>query len=161
MLDKKRAILAEMIKLLEEQIEILNKSAASAHDEATHADTKQEGKYDTRAIEASYLAGAQYERARQMSTNTSILKSLPLRTFNPDEPIDVGAIVNLKNPRKSACYFILPKVSGLIIDWHGQTITSLTPESQIGDQLLDQFQGDYIDLETPQGTQKYLIESVY
>ena len=47
---------------LSTELDAVERVAAMARDEASSAETKQEGKYDTRATEASYLARGQAER---------------------------------------------------------------------------------------------------
>ena len=52
----------EVLRVLEEQVKVLRKAVEVASEATTHPDAKAEGKYDTRAIETGYLAGAQAAR---------------------------------------------------------------------------------------------------
>lgn len=52
----KRALIKKIVAQLEAELALLTKAARSAHAEATHESSKAENKYDTRGLEASYLA---------------------------------------------------------------------------------------------------------
>ena len=55
----KRLLLKEIVTSLEETLALLEKAARASHAEATHESSKAENKYDTRGLEAAYLAGGQ------------------------------------------------------------------------------------------------------
>ena len=57
-MDKKR-LLEEIIARLRADAAKMKAAALATHEEATHEDNKAESKYDTRGLEASYLAEAQ------------------------------------------------------------------------------------------------------
>ena len=60
----------QIIKSFEEQIaqalSVMTQAALHAHEAATHGESKAEDQYDTRGLEASYLAGAQSRRAMEL-----------------------------------------------------------------------------------------------
>ena len=55
----KRELVNQIIQQLTGEVEVLFKAARAAHAEATHEQSKAEDKYDTRGLEASYLARGQ------------------------------------------------------------------------------------------------------
>ena len=55
----KRAILKKITDKLIGELEVYFRAAEYARDEATHEQNKAENKYDTRGLEASYLARGQ------------------------------------------------------------------------------------------------------
>ena len=59
--------MVQLIKQINDELEVIKKSAEIAHDDATHEESRAENKYDTRGLESSYLAGAQMERVRILS----------------------------------------------------------------------------------------------
>ena len=63
MIPDKKALRRQLIEHLMERLSGFDKSAREAHAEATHEQNKAENKYDTRAIEASYLAEGQARQA--------------------------------------------------------------------------------------------------
>ena len=59
-----KPVLVDQIReQLKEQLNVMQAAAAEARENATGDETRSDGKYDTRAIEAGYLAGAQARQA--------------------------------------------------------------------------------------------------
>ena len=69
----KTAVVKAILKVVDQEIEILERSAQEAHEGATHEDAVAKSKYDTHGLELSYLAGSQYERARKLATSSITL----------------------------------------------------------------------------------------
>ena len=63
----KQTLVAQIRRELEEKLAVMQAAAADAKENATGDETKSDGKYDTRAIEAGYLAGAQAEQAEKLA----------------------------------------------------------------------------------------------
>ena len=53
----KSQLLKEIVAALGESLETLERAARASHNEATHESSRAESKYDTRGLEAAYLAG--------------------------------------------------------------------------------------------------------
>ena len=62
--------------------ETAKRAADSAREGATHEDAKAENQYDTRGLEASYLAGAQAERVMHLSDCIGRFKNIVLKDFS-------------------------------------------------------------------------------
>jgi hypothetical protein len=61
----KRAVLKKIIAKLTGELEVYFRAAEYARAEATHEQNKAENKYDTRGLEASYLARGQSKQAAE------------------------------------------------------------------------------------------------
>lgn len=123
MLDKKK-IKAQIIALLEARIAVLDAATQSATQEVTSGDNKQESKYDTRAIEASYLAGAQKARLGVLRSELSAMKLLNIT--ETDELIKVGSLVKvLKNQEQEQYFFFTPQSGGEKVQIEGIEVMSL------------------------------------
>jgi hypothetical protein len=133
--DKARLI-KEIADSLRESLEILDKAARASHAEATHESSKAESKYDTRGLEAAYLAAGQARQAREIMDSIKLYESLAARNFAPDEPIDMTALVELAIDGTRSFYFIGPKNGGLDIKHKGKEITVITPSSPLGQNLM-------------------------
>src|ERR1035437_7004166 len=87
---------AELIKhiigSLTESLEVLEKAARASHEEATHESSRAESKYDTRGIEAAYLAGGQARQAKEILDSIKAYEALATRDFGPGEPIELTAL---------------------------------------------------------------------
>ena len=67
----KRAIIKKIIAKLTGELEVYFRAAQYARDEATHEQNKAENKYDTRGLEASYLARGQSKQAAAPAGQTT------------------------------------------------------------------------------------------
>lgn len=148
-------LLSEIVNRLAEELEIIKSSAKAARDEATHAETKQEGKYDTRAIEAGYLAGAQAERAKVLESQMSVIKRLdPARLpkdgkVRPYSIVKVEQYIDGKAASLDDClknYLLLPSFGGIEVFHKRRAYMSITTSSPLGSLLLGAQQGDVLEL---------------
>jgi len=132
----KNLLLKKIAASLCESLEVLTKAAQASRAEATHESSNAENKYDTRGLEAAYLAGGQARQAKEIMESIELYQSLPARNFAADEPVDLGAWVEVESDRARAFYFIGPKNGGLEVEWDGREITVITPQSPLGRELM-------------------------
>jgi len=142
----KQEILNLIITKLVEDAELYFRAARSAQFEATDEQSKAENKYDTRGLEASYLARGQSRQAAETEQALAQFQSLPCKAFAEKDPIDVGALVELKGPRERAFYFVGPSMGGTEVLYDGHEITVITPLSPLGQQLVGRRIGDKVKL---------------
>src|SRR5438046_6841312 len=109
---KKADLVKLIIASLTESLSVFEKAARASHIEATHESSKAESKYDTRGLEAAYLAGGQARQAREILDAVKLYQTLPLRVFAAEDPIDLTAVVKLAVDGSSSMYFIGPKSGG-------------------------------------------------
>src|SRR6476646_4436223 len=125
-------LLQRIIASLADSVEVLQKAARASHAEATHESSKAENKYDTRGLEAAYLAGGQARQAKEILDSIKVYQSLILKRFSPEEAIDLTALVELEAAGERSTYFIGPKNGGLEIEFQGREVTVITPQSPLG-----------------------------
>src|SRR6266699_3600732 len=106
---KKTELLARIVEALHNNLAVLDKAARAAHAEATHESSKAENKYDTRGLEAAYLAGGQARQAKETMDSIALYEALVTLDFAPGQPIDVTALVELETDGVRSLYFIGPK----------------------------------------------------
>src|SRR5436190_23486630 len=92
---QKAHFLQQIIASLSDSLALLEKAAGVSHAEATHESSKAESKYDTRGLEAAYLAGGQARQAKEILDSLELYRALTLRDFASEEPIDLKALVEL------------------------------------------------------------------
>jgi len=139
----KTPLLKQIIASLSESLNVLEKAARASHAEATHESSKAENKYDTRGLEAAYLAGGQARQAKDLMDSLKIYGALTLKDFARVEPIDLTALVELDSDGTRSSYFIGPKNGGLEIEFQGQEVTVLTPQSPLGQVLMGKKAGQH------------------
>src|SRR5436190_11422761 len=131
---KKSDLMKHIIEALHESLAVLEKAARAAHAEATHESSKAENKYDTRGLEAAYLAGGQARQAREILESIKVYGSLSAKEFGAADPIDLSAVVELETEGAIGIYFIGPRSGGLEVEYKGAEIMVITSQSPLGQQ---------------------------
>ncbi len=131
---------------LRAQLDRLSKAAYEAHAAATDPGSKAEGKYDTRSLEASYLAAGQARQVDELAESVRIFESLALPDFEMNAEIDAGALVNVDLNGETTGFLLVPASGGLVIEHDGVEFTLLTPESALYRKLLGMRTGESLDL---------------
>lgn len=156
----KQSVLAAILAQLKAELALFTTAAQATHDEATHEENKAEDKYDTRGLEASYLAMGQLKQAGESQQAVNAFESLVLRDFGPGEVISLGALVTLEAGKQSTHYFIGPRAGGTEVSCAGQTVMVITPQSPLGRQLMSRQQGDTLQLDLGGKRSQQLIARV-
>lgn len=156
----KRALIEKIVKQLTSDLEGYMRAARAAHAEATHEQSRAENKYDTRSIEASYLARGQSKQAAEIEAAIEAFGKLDGRAFAPGEPVDLGALVELEGAGERTIYFIGPKAGGTEVMHQKREVLVITPQSPLGEQLMGRKQGESLQMTIAGATNKYLVASV-
>jgi transcription elongation GreA/GreB family factor len=157
---RKALLIKQIVASLAESLEVLAKAARASHVEATHESSKAESKYDTRGLEAAYLAGGQARQAKEIMDSIKLYESLKTKDFAVDEPIDLTALVELEADGARSIYFIGPKNGGLEIENQRKEITVITLQSPLGQNLMGKKAGQRWTTKLGGSTLKYHIVSV-
>ena len=142
----KRAIIKKILGKLADELEVYFRAARFARAEATHEQNKAENKYDTRGLEASYLAHGQSKQAAELEAAIADFENLKARAFGANEPIDIGALVELEMGGDNSLYFIGPRAGGTEVLHDRKEILVITPQSPLGGQLAGKKAGDQVQV---------------
>lgn len=146
----KTQLLDRAIDHLQKQMDLLIHTANEAKAASTHEESKAENKYDTRGLEASYLAAGQSQRVLEIKETLFLLKKMTPREYRGSDPIGITALVHLSceslkdEPPVSSetrWVFLLP-IGGLNLAWEQTPIQTMSLSSPVGRALLDSFEGD-------------------
>jgi len=149
----KRDIVAQIVESISSELETIERSARSAHEAATHEESRSEDAHDTRSIEAGYLAGAQTARALELKKTLIEYRELALREFGLDEAVAVGALVLAALDEKKGWYFIVGSgAAGSTVQVNGVKVQIVTARSPLGEALIGFKRGDSSELESQRGT---------
>lgn len=156
----KHTLVKKIITHLAGELALYHKAARAAHAEATHEQSKAENKYDTRGLEASYLARGQSRQAAEIEQAMQHFESLAVRAFRANDPIDLSALVELETTGGRVLYFIGPRAGGTEILHDHKEVMVITPPSPLGKQLMGRKQGDRWQIEFGGARSVYRVVSV-
>jgi len=146
MTTNKSALLACIRERLEAELAAIKAAALATHADATDDESKAEGKYDTRGLEASYLAHGQSKAAEEAAIAVAQFQALVPRDFAPGERVGLGALVGLEGAA-TTLYFIGPRAGGTEVEHGGRRVMVITPQSPLGRQLVGKVEGDSVQVE--------------
>jgi transcription elongation GreA/GreB family factor len=133
----KKILLDILINELKANLEALVHAALVAKEAATGEESKAENKYDTRGLEASYLAGAQAKRAEELREMIYKLQKINLRTYDKTDAVGLAAVVKVMiDDQVEKHFFVLPSAGGQKVIFEGITYHVITPESPVGSLFL-------------------------
>ena len=152
----KSAVVRKIIATLQRELATYIRAARAAHDEATHEQNKPENKYDTRGLEASYLARGQSRQVAELELAITQIEALSTAAWPAGTPIGPGALVEIIEGREHSWYYVAPRAGGTEVDHQQREILVLTPQSPLGQQLVGRRQGDEILLDMGRGATRRL-----
>lgn len=139
-------LLEQIREELRANLERLAKAAQEAHAAATDPGSKAESKYDTRNLEASYLAAGQARQVDELAASLRAFESLTLPDFGPGDAIDAGALVETLLHGEATFFLLVPAAGGTELNHDGREITLLTPESLLYQKLLGMRSGESLEM---------------
>lgn len=143
----KEDVLQKIIATLNADLALLTRAAKTAHAAATHAECLPDNKYDTTALEASYVAQGQANRAQDICRALESYRTLLLRPFDAETPIRLTALVTIE-AEDGSCrqVFLGPDAGGMKLIVNGDECIVITPESTLGRALLGKSCGDEVEI---------------
>jgi hypothetical protein len=157
---KKQIIVKKIIARLTQELALCAKAARAARSEATDEQSKAENKYDTRGLEASYLARGQSRQAAEVEQAIAEFERLEVRPFGPRDPIELSAFVEVEARGEPAFYFIGPRAGGTEIVHDKKEVLVITGQSPLGQQLVGKKQGDTLQVRIAGGEELVRVVSV-
>lgn len=156
----KAILIQHIVEKLTADLSLYFKAASAARAEATHEQSKAENKYDTRGLEASYLARGQARQVAELETSIQQIRSMTQRAFAATDPIDLGAYVETERRGLVSAYLLAPRAGGTEVTVDGQEIMVITPQSPLGRQLMGHRQGDPVKIDLAGRTETHRIQRV-
>ncbi len=142
----KQQIVATIIARLEADLALFTAAALDAHAAATHEECQPDNEYDTMALEASYIAQGQANRAQEIRQSLEAYRALEVREFSDDTPVRLSALVTLEDEGGGERrLFIGPHAGGMKLADPAGEIVVITPASPLGKMLLGLVVGDDVE----------------
>ena len=155
----KKLLLEELIKRARAELHELEEAARANREFATDQEFKAESKYDTRALEASYLASAEAKRVEELKLEIQILEEVDVDASRKLGEISIGALVELFHQNQKRLYFLIPTAGGTLLKVQDEPVLVVSVFSPIGDALIGLKSGDEFEVETPKDTRHYQVVS--
>ncbi len=159
-MDKKKLV-AAIREQLEADLKIVKDAAKATYEAATHEESKPENEYDTRGLEASYLAGAQAKRIAEIEQLLVIFKHLDLKNFGAEDKINSTALVQVESQGKMSLFFVLAKGGAVTVQFEGQKVQTITPQTPLGEALQDLKIGDVAVVENGPQIREYEVLKIW
>jgi len=132
-----RDALQAIVDRLGEELAVATAQVHHARDEATSEQSKAENKYDTRATEASYLAGAQNRRQLELQKNLALFDRLRASAPVTREAIDGPCLVAVRDSSGEVVWLFLgPAAGGTRVIVGGVAVVVVTPQAPQGRALM-------------------------
>ncbi|HIJ95292.1 MAG TPA: transcription elongation factor GreAB [Desulfuromonadales bacterium] len=141
----------ELLQLIREQLRldatIQFNAAKTAHQASTDQENIPDNKYETLALEASYLAQGQANRAQEIRRALESYTQLELHKFDHDGTIALTAVVTLAaDDGTQRVLFIGPREGGMKVMYQQAEIVVITPASPLGRALIGKECGDCVTI---------------
>ena len=157
----KREVLDCLRAQITASLEVMDRAATTTREAATHEESIAEDKYDTRGLEASYLAHGQAKRAAELLDQLKILETLNLRNFKPTEQIAVTALVKLSiefaNRKIESEILLIPLRAGAQLQVKGAVVQVISVDTPLGKELLGKQVGDEFTLQIAGQEKNYSV----
>ncbi|WP_019339667.1 GreA/GreB family elongation factor [Stutzerimonas stutzeri] len=148
-----------IIEKLQDDLAVAKNALRASHEAATHSESKAENKYDTRGLEAAYLADGQRRRVHEIETALASYRNLPVRSHR-NEAITLGALVSLESSDAHRWVFLGPDAAGLCVSVEGDEVLVISPRSPLGRALLGCEEGDEAEVRVEGQSIRYSVISV-
>ena len=128
----KEQIINKLLKIVSLDLKAATEAALSTKSLAKSDEFKAESKWDTRGIEAGYLASAQERRQKEIELEIISLKNLTLNLKVRDN-LGIGSLVTTEK----IVYFITPLTGGIKLTINNTQIQVVSSSSPIAKNLID------------------------
>ncbi|MCB1098584.1 MAG: hypothetical protein KDN22_23630 [Verrucomicrobiae bacterium] len=139
----KSTVIAAVRARLEQDLQRTLAAARATEAAATDPESRSEGKYDTRGLEASYLAAGQSEQVEELAKSLRLIGiSSNFPDFSPSDNIRSGALVEVDLAGERAMFLLAPAAGGLDVELDGIEVTVLAPGAPLRAKLDGRIVGD-------------------
>lgn len=153
----KQQLLDDLIGKMKAEMQAIESAAKANKDFATDQEFKAESKYDTRSLEAGYLASAELSRVEDLKLEIQMLEEVDLSLSAKTQEVCIGSLVELRHKDQDRSYFLIPTSGGTLLKVGEKAVLVVSVFSPLGDALLGLKTGDEFEVETPKETRSYRI----
>lgn len=156
----KAKIKKHLIDLAQAELEKAKKTYAVTQTLVKQGDLKSDGKYDTRATEANYLADGQRQRISDMESELLLLEDIPITTLTSKDEVGIGALIEIEFNHQTRSYYLAPTAGGTMLNIDDRAILVISVFSPIGREAIGLNVGDSFEVEVNNSQREYTIVSM-
>jgi len=156
----KQQILELLLAKLGQELASLESAFQASKSLATDQEFKAESKYDTRALEASYLASAEQRRIEELKLDIQMLNDVDLSLANNSSEVGLGSLVKLEFNGQVRSYFLVPTNGGEMFSVGEDVVLVISVFSPIGSSMMGLGLNEEFEVETPKAVRNYRIQSI-
>jgi len=159
----KALVLEQLIAALRHDLSALQTAVKVAHESATHGESVAENKYDTRGLEAAYLAHGQAMRATEIEAALLSFEAInPNSLATCNNEVALHSFMQLEDQSGTTRWLWLGSdAGGLKFSFDKRDAMVVTPSSPLGAALMGREQGDVIELRVADNLMEYEIIALY
>jgi len=158
----KNTLLKRIISTLQDELERAVQAVQDAHAVSTDEANIPENKYDTLALEASYLEHGQSQRMIELEEALKAFSTLRLRKLTPASVIQLSGLISLESDSgEENLFFFGPAAGGIEVIYRNKVITIITPGSPIGKAVLGKKTSDTVEICVAGQTKKQTIKQIW
>jgi len=156
-------ILKQILAALRHDLSALQEAVKVAHESATHGESVAENKYDTRGLEAAYLAHGQAKRAGEIEASLRAYEAIPPQTLEHQcSEVEFSSLVQLKDQNDlDRWVWMGAEAGGLKFLFDNRENSIVTPKSPLGTALMGRQLGDVFELRVGENLMEYEITALY
>ena len=159
MQELKKLIIQDLKSKIQEELDKAKSAFETTRNHASEKELKAEGKYDTRSIEAGYLAGAQKKRVDELELEIQLLDEMNID--HPPEKVSVGSLVEITLNNQNRLYFISSTSGGSLLNIQNNPVLVISAFSPIGSEAIGLEKGDTFEVEAANETREYEITQIF
>lgn len=141
----KAEVIAEVVRRMRERHGRMLAAGRAAEAYAKDEESRPEDKYDTRSLEASYLAAGQARQVEELAEAIRILEEWHPPVIGEDSEIGLGTLVEAEVDGELVFFLMAPAGGGTAIRHLGCDLTVLTMDSPLAQRLAGRRAGDTLD----------------
>ena len=154
----KNLIITQLKENVQNEINKVKQAYETTKNLVQNGDLKSDGKYDTRATEANYLADGQRIRLTELEQELELLGEVNLK--NTYTTVSIGSLIEVELNSQVRKYFVSPTAGGTMVDVAGEVVLVISVFSPIGDGALGLNSGDEFEIEIKETSRMYKIISI-
>lgn len=136
----KKDLKQELVRILQNDLEALQRAHRATREGATHEEAKPENDKDTRALEQSYLARGQAMRVEELTAAVAAVQAMATQPYAEAQPVAVGALVRVDEDGQERLLFVAPEGGGTSLA--RGSVQVVTARSPLGRAMIGKRAGD-------------------